>query len=139
MLLCRYALTSNPGHSQFLVISRLISFLSSTPQIACISGCTSEVLQTIERASLFKKGVEYPFRFNALFLPKLMHQLKGRVCGRIYFYAHLKYLTAFLNNSLDQPWMASFPELTKVWADEIVLTWFHFICRGYTILVPFRP
>ena len=34
--------------------------------------------------------------------------------GRIDFYTQLKYLVAFLTNSLDEPWMAICPELTKV-------------------------
>ena len=112
--LCKYPLPSDPGPSQLLMISRLLSFLSTPPQIACVSGCTSEVLRSVERSGQFKKGIEYPFRFNAFSLPKLMHQLEGSVFGRIDFFTQLKYLLAFLNNSLDEPWMSSCPELTKV-------------------------
>ena len=112
--LCKYPLPSDPGPSQLLMISRLLSFLSTLPQIACVSGCTSEVLRSVELSGLFKKGIEYPFRFNAFSLPKLMHQLEGSVFGRIDFFTQLKYLLAFLNNSLDEPWMSSCPELTKV-------------------------
>ena len=112
--LCKYPLSSDPGSSQLLMISRLMSFLSTLPQIACLSGCTSEVLQSVERSGLFKKGRENPFRFNAFSLPKQMHQLEGSVFGRIDFFTQLKYLLAFLNNSLDEPWMSSCTELAKV-------------------------
>ena len=112
--LCKYPLSSDPGPSQLLMISRLLSFLSKLPQIAFLSGCTSEVLKSVERSGLFKKGIEYPFRFNAFSFPKLMHQLEEGVFGRIEFFTQLKYLLAFLNNSLDEPWMCSCTELTKV-------------------------
>ena len=105
---------SDPNASQLQLVSQLISFLSTEPQITCLSGCTSEVLQTIEQASIFKKGVEYPFRFKALSLPQVMHQKEGCVFGRIGFHTQLKYLIAFLSNSLDEPWMANCPELPKV-------------------------
>ena len=80
----RYPLTSDPGPSQLLLVSQLISFLSTEPKIACLSGCTSsEVLQAIEQSSLFKKGVEYPFRFKALSLPKVMHQRREACLGAL--------------------------------------------------------
>ena len=112
--LCKYSLSSDPGPSQLLMISRLVSFLSTSPQTACMSGCTSEVLQAVELSTLFKNGTEYPFRFDALSLTKLMHQLEGSVFDRIDFFTQLKYLLAFLNNSLGRPWMCHCPELTKV-------------------------
>ena len=112
--LSRYSMTFDPGPSQLLLVAQFIPFLSVEPQIACLSGCTSEVLQTIEQAPISEKGVEYPFRFKALSLPEIMHQKEGCVFGRIDFYTQLKYLIAFLNNSLDEPWMATCPELSKV-------------------------
>ena len=110
----RYSLTSEPSSNQLLLVSQLISFLSTEPQITCLSSCTSEVLQTIEQVPIFKKGVDYPSRFKALSLPQVMHQKEGCVFGPIDFYTQLKYLVAFLSNSLDEPWMAGCPELSKV-------------------------
>ena len=117
----RYLSTSDPNPSQLQLVSQLISFLSTEPQMTCLSGCTSEVLQTIEQASIFKKGVEYPFRSKTLSLLQIMHQKEGCVFGRIDFYTQLKYLIAFLSNSLDEPWMVNCPELTKVWEVAIFI------------------
>ena len=132
----RYLSTFDPNPSQLQLVSQLVSFLSTEPQITCLSGCTSEVLQTIEQASIFKKGVEYPFRFKALTLPQIMHQKEGCVFGCIDFYTQLKYFIAFLGNSLDEPWMVNCPELTKV-REVAIFIFFRRLCSDSPILFSF--
>ena len=78
--ICRYSLISDPARNQLLVIARLFSFLSTAPLVMCMSGCTSDVLQTVEQ---LKKGIEYPFRYQVLSMHKLMHKREGSVFGRI--------------------------------------------------------
>ena len=112
--LMQYSLGSDPDCNQLLVIARLLSLLSTGPQIACMSGCTSDVLRTVEQSSLLKKGVEYPFRYQVSSIHRLLHKREGSVFGRIGFCAQLKYLLAYLAQSLDEPWMADAPELSKV-------------------------
>ena len=112
--LFQYSLASDPDRNQLLVIARLSSLLSTAPQIVCMSGCNSDVLQTVEQSALLKKGIGYPFRYQVLSLYKLMHKREGSVFGRIDFYTQLKYLLAYLAHSLDEPWMPKSPELTKV-------------------------
>ena len=112
--LCRYSPVSNPARNQLLVIARVLSFLSTSPHIVCMSGCTSEVLQTVEQSSLQQKGVEYPVRYKSLSLHKLMQKREGSVFGRIDFFTQLKYIVAFLAGSLDEPWIVHTPELAKV-------------------------
>ena len=112
--LMQYSLTSDPDRNQLLAIARLLSLHSTGPQFACMSGCTSDVLRTIELSSLLKKGVEYPFRYQVSSIHRLMHKREGSVFGRIGFYAQLKYLLAYLAQSLDEPWMVDAPELSKV-------------------------
>ena len=63
--LCRYSLATNSSRNHLLVVTRILSFLSTAGQIVCMSGCTSEVIQSIEQSNLLKKGVEYPFRSKA--------------------------------------------------------------------------
>ena len=43
-----------------------------------------------------------------------MHKREGSVFGRIDFYTQLKYLLAYLAQSLDEPWMVDAPELSIV-------------------------
>ena len=105
--LCRYSLASNPVRNQLLVIARILSFLSTAAQIVCMTGSTSEVLQTVE------KGTEYPFSYRALTLPKLTYKREESVFERIYFFTQLKYLVVYLGSSLIEPWINA-PELAKV-------------------------
>ena len=105
--LCRYSLASCPYHNQLLVIARLLSFLSTAPQIVCISGCTSDVLQAIEDSKLLEKGIEYPLRYQAISLPKMMLKRKGSVFGRIDMHTQLKFLLASWPTTLMSPgWSA---------------------------------
>ena len=79
------SLASDPDRKQLLVVARLLSLLSTAPQIVCMSGCTAVVPQTAEETSLLKKGIEYPFRYQMTSLHKLMHKQEGSVFGRIDF------------------------------------------------------
>ena len=107
-------LASDPDHNQLLVVARLLFLLSTAPQIVCMSGCTVSVLRTVEKSSLQKKGIEYPFRYQVTSLHKLMHKREGSVFGPSDFYSQLKYLLAYLAHSLDEPWMSRAPELSMV-------------------------
>ena len=72
--LCRHPLASSYPGNFFGSISRLLSFVSVGPNLVSVSGCPSAVLQTLDRSDLFKFSLQYPFRFEVLSLPKLMHQ-----------------------------------------------------------------
>ena len=71
-----------------------------------MSGCTFDVLQTVEKSALLKKGIEYPFRYQVFYMHKLMQKRKGSVFGRIDFYTQLEYLLVYLAQYLDEPWYA---------------------------------
>ena len=140
--LFQYSLASDPDHNQLLVVARLLSLLSTAPQIVCMCGCTASVLRTVEISSLLKKGIEYSFRYQVTSLHKLMHKREGSVFGRIDFYSQLKYLLAYLAHSLDEPWMSKAPELSKVgfmpWSlgSSPSCTFYHVVlfCRLLTIV-----
>ena len=141
--LFQYSLTSDPDRSQLLVVARLLSLLSTAPQIVCMSGCTASVLRAVEESSLLKKGIEYPFRYQVTALHKLMHKREGSVFGRIDFYSQLKYLLAYLTHSLDEPWMVKAPELSKVgfyalgFKVEFLVHFYHvrLFCRPLAIVI----
>ena len=112
--LCRHPLASAYPGNFFGSISRLLSFISSEPNLVSVSGCPSAVLQTLDQSNLFKHSVHFPFRFEVLSLPRLMHQKFDSFFGKIDFFSQLKYLTMFLNSSRDQTWMLNCPNLSEV-------------------------
>ena len=59
---CRHKLTSEPSSGILNSISRVLPVLSSKPKIVCVSGCTVEIVQTLDRCTLYQQGIQYPFR-----------------------------------------------------------------------------
>ena len=98
-------------------ISHLLSFISSKPSLVSVSGCSSMVFRALETSGLFINGIQYPFRFEVISLPELMHpnvlQTK-HVFGRIDMFSQLKYLVVFLRGCQSQPRALQCPELCKV-------------------------
>ena len=111
--LLRYRTASEPAAGLLLALSRLLSMLSTQPQIVSVSGCPAEIIPLLERSCLLQKGIEYPFRFDALSLPDMMHERWGSVFGTISFFSQLKFLVAFLDGCSGQPWAALMPEFVK--------------------------
>ena len=97
-----------------LAFSRLLSVLSTQPQIVSVSGCPAELIPLLERSCFFQKGIEYSFRFDALSLPDMMHERWGSVFGTFSFFSQLKFLVALLDGCSGQPWAALMPEFVKV-------------------------
>ena len=112
--LLRYRTASVPAAGFLLALSRLLSVLSTQPQIVSVSGCPAQLIPLLERSCFFQKGIEYPFRFDALSLPDMMHERWGSVFGTISFFSQLKFLVAFLDGCSGQPWAALMPEFVKV-------------------------
>ena len=72
--LFRYRTASEPAAGVLMAISRLLSVLSVQPQIVSVSGCPAELIPVLEHSSYFERGIECPFRFDALSLPAKMHE-----------------------------------------------------------------
>ena len=98
-------------------ISHVLSSISSKPSLVSVSGCSSMVFRALETSGLFKNEIQYPFRFEVISLPELMHpnvlQTK-HVFGRIDMFTQLKYLVVFLRGCQSQPWALQCPELCMV-------------------------
>ena len=112
--LFRYRTASEPAAGVLMAISRLLSVLSAQRQFLSVSGCPAELIPVLEHSSYFEKRVEYPFRFDALFLPSKMHEKWGSVFGAISFFSQLKFLIAFLDGCAGQSWASLMPEFIKV-------------------------
>ena len=112
--LFRYRTASEPAAGVLMANSRLLSVLSTQPQIVSVSGCPAELIPVLEHSSYFEKGVEYPFRFDALSLPNKMHERWGSVFGAVSSFSQLKFLIALLVGSAEQSWASLMPEFIKV-------------------------
>ena len=112
--LLRYRTASEPAAGFLLALSRLLSAISAQPQIVSVSGCPAELIPLLERSCFFQKGIEYPFRFDALSLLSMMHERWGSVFGSISFFSQLKFLITFLDGCGGQPWAALMPEFVRV-------------------------
>ena len=112
--LMRYRLASEHAAGMLTAIARILSFLSVQPQMVSLSGCPSELIPILEQSKLLSKGIQYPFRFDAFSLPKVMHQRRGSIFGGINFFSQLRFLVTFLDGCQNQIWATQSPELSKV-------------------------
>ena len=112
--MCQYKLTSAPSSDILNSISRVLSVLSSKLKVVCVSGCTVEIVQTLDRCTLYQQGIQYPFRFSSMSLPQLMLQTGGSVFGKIEIFSQVKFLLGFLEGCQDLPWIGSMPTLVQV-------------------------
>ena len=112
--MCRYKLTSDPSSGILNSISRVLPVLSSKPEVVCVFGCTVEIVQTLDRCTLYQQGIQYPFRFGSMSLPHLMHQTGGSVFGKIDIFSQVKFLLGSLNGCQELPWIGNMPTLVQV-------------------------
>ena len=127
--LLRYRLASEPAAG---MLSAVLFFLSSQPQIVSVFGCPSYLIPILEQSKLLTKGIQYPFRFNAFSSLTIMHQRWGSVFWGINFFSQLRFLVTFLDGCQDQVWATQSSELSKAsiklslrgtWK-ELTLIWF---------------
>ena len=95
-------------------LSRFLSAVSSEPDIVACSGVPLSFIETIDKSPLFKRSLQYPYRFDGFNLEKLMHKRSYSVFGRIDFFSVMRQLLVSLGGSLDEAWAVSSPELSKV-------------------------
>ena len=112
--LSRFAKTTPVPHGYFTSTARLLSSLSSRPDLVSCSGCPLDAFETFDNCEIFAKGVAYPFRFETLDLSRLMHKQSFSVFGRLDFFAVLEHLVISLSGTLSLPWILDTPELAKV-------------------------
>ena len=112
--LSRFAKTTPAPFGYFTSAARLLSFISSRPNLVSCSGCSLDAFESFDNCDIFTKGVAYPFRFETLDLSRLMHRQSFSVFGRLDFFAVLEHLVISLSGALSLPWILDTPELAKV-------------------------
>ena len=112
--LCRFG-SANPfpvGHLG--VIARVMSVLSTRPNIVSCSGCPITILRALDSSEYTDKTTQYPFRFDSLSFHALMSKCHTDVFGSLDFYSVLQYLIVYLGGAQHQSWFQLAPDLMKV-------------------------
>ena len=97
-------------------VARLLSTISTAPDLVCCSGCPTDVLEAFNESDIFKRGVQAPFRFGDLDLARLMHKHSFSVFGRLDFFSVVEHLVLALGGIRDERWSLGLPELVKVFS-----------------------
>ena len=114
VFVCRSGLPSADLTGDLGSISRLLSVVSTKADIVACSGCSVELIQTIDHNEFFPRAVQSCFRFEQLQLQKMMHKPAYSVFGRIDFFSVLKCLIVSLGAATGEDWVLESPDLGRV-------------------------
>ena len=112
--ICRFGVQSPPLVGEMCVASRVISAVSTKPQIVGCSGVPTDFVRVLDAYEGLKRTVQSPFRFDAISLPALMHRQGFGLFGQLDFFAVLQGLIVSLGGCVHLRWTLSTPELSKV-------------------------
>ena len=112
--LCRFGQTVPFPTGHIGALSRVMSAITKRPNLVSCSGCPQDILRSLDKSSLFNRGIQQSFRFSELDLARLMHRDMYSVFGRIDFFSVLEHLILSLSGSLTERWTLDAPELVKV-------------------------
>ena len=111
---CRFGTQSPPLVGEMCVASRIISAVSTKPQIVGCSGAPTDFIRVLDAYDGLKRTVQSPFRFDSVSLPALMHRQGFGLFGQLDFFAVLQGLIVSLGGCVHLRWTLSAPELSKV-------------------------
>ena len=94
--ICRSGLSSTGLAEELGSLSRLLSVISTAPDIVAISGCPVDLIRTVDRHPSHPRGVQSCFRFEPLNLQTLMHKANYSVLGHIDMFSVLQCLLVSL-------------------------------------------
>ena len=95
-------------------LSRLLSVISTTPDVVAISGCAVDLIRTVDQHPSYPRGVQSCFRFESLDLRTLMHKMNYSVFGHIDMFSVLQSLLVSLGGCLTEDSVAESVELVRV-------------------------
>ena len=111
---CRSSLPATDVTGELGSLARLLSAVSTRPDMVACSGCPVEFAKTIDQSEYFTQGVQSCFRFEHLSLARLMHKTSYSVFGHKDFFSVLQALMVSLGGSLAEDWVMRHPELARV-------------------------
>ena len=121
VFICRSALPATDLTGELGSLSRLLSVVSTDPDIVACSGCSVDYIKTIDQHPSYAREVQCCFRFEALDLQHLMHKHTYSVFGRIDMFSVLQCLLVSLGGSTTEDWVQESPELTRVSISVLIL------------------
>ena len=92
VFICRSGLSGTGLTEELSSLSRLLSVISTAPEIVTISGCPVDVIRTVVRHPFYPRGVQSCFRFESLNLQTLMQKANYSVFGHIDMFSALRYI-----------------------------------------------
>ena len=110
-------------------LSRLLSVVSTAPDIVAISGCAVDLIKTVDHHPAYPRGVQSCFRFELLDLRTLMHKRNYSVFGHIDMFSVLQSLIVSLGGCLSEDWVSESPELVRV--SLVYALGLHYTGRGW--------
>ena len=114
VFICRSALPAADLTGELGSLSRLLSVVSTDPDIVACSGCSVDYIRAIDQHPSYSRGIQSCFRFETLDLRLLMHKYTYSVFGRIDMFSVLQCLLVSLGRSVTEDWVLESPELTRV-------------------------
>ena len=115
IFICRSALPAADLYGELGSLSRLLSVVSTDPDIVACSGCSVDYIRTIDQHHhSYSRGTQSCYRFESLDLQLLMHKFTYSVFGRIDMFSVLQCLLVSLGGSVTEDWVLESPELTRV-------------------------
>ena len=111
---CRSRLPTTELTGELGSLSRLLSVISTSPDIVAISGCPVDMIRTIDHHASFPRGVQCCFRFELLDLQSFIHKSTFSVFGRIDMFSVLQCLQVSLGGSITEDWFLESSELVRV-------------------------
>ena len=122
---CRSSLPATDATCKLGSLARILSAVSTRPDMVACSGCLVEFAKTIDQSEYFAQGVQSCFRFEQLSLARLMNKTSYSVFDHIDF-SVLQALMVSLGGSLIEDWVIRHPKLTRV-SNPIVYSPFHVV------------
>ena len=114
VFICRSALPAADITGELGSLSRLLSVVSTDPDIVACSGCSVDYIRTIDQHHSYPRGIQSCFRFESLDLQLLMHKFTYSVFGRIDMFSVFQCLLVSLGGSVTEDWVLESPEQTRV-------------------------
>ena len=114
VFICRSSLAGAGLTEELGSLARLLSVVSTAPDIVAISGCAVDLIRTVDQHPSYSRGVQSCFRFELLDLRTLMHKKSYSVFGNIDMFSVLQSLLVSLGGSLSEDWVTESPDLVRV-------------------------
>ena len=114
VFICRSGIAGVGLTEELGSLSRLLSAISTAPDVVAISGCAVDLIRTLAEHPSYPRGVQSCFRFESLDLRALMHKKNYSVFGYIDMFSVLQSLLVSFGGCLSEDWTTESTELVRV-------------------------